>query len=395
MIMDEQYKEEIMEYVRSLPDAVFSAAGRNKDNILADEGCIDRLWTNYQKEVSEYECDPEYAKKDTLKEVLGIDVDKDLLPQLAPVTSRRKEKVVFNTETTEIPAGEIKPGMVIINNNGGKELVRGTKISASGKSITVDVLYQGRQETVGHNEYSRTLRTYRPVTIQKKGRHVSGKKSVADIKDISYHKYQLRWMMDHGYSLEDLVEKMTEIFKEYDEFFSPESCYELFVSDYGFGGELFVSYQEFLDSEYRDKDYIKSILTKKQYLDYLKAESSFRKHIYVSEEKASLYKKLLDLPSDQIREEYGNLFPNGSYGKIYKLTETAKFEDSQAEMDITLHVHDYADDKPHVLAILHIDGEAVVCKGPVDSMMGEFSTVWNDQIFSVVIEPKNQDKSAN
>ena len=389
MIMDESYKEEIIEYVRSLPDSVFSAAGRKKENILTDAECIDKMWTNYQKEVVEYECDPEYAKKDTLNEVLGIDVDKNFQPVPAPAIPRRKEKVISDTETTEIPAGDIKPGMVILKNNGSKELVQGTKISATGKSITIDVLYQDSQNYFSHKEYSRTLRTCRLVAVQKQGSYAAGKKPDADIRDIAYQKYQLNWMLDHGYSLDDLVKKMTDVFTAYDDFFSPQSCYNLFLSDFGFGGELFASYQEFLECEYRNKEYIKSILTKEQYLDYLKAESSFRKHLYISEEKASLYKKLLSLPSDQIREEYGDLFPCGEYRKFHQLTETVKFENNQAEMDITLRVPDYGKEKPSVLAILHIEGEAVVCKGPSDSMTGEFSSEWDDQIYSVVVEPKN------
>ena len=98
-------------------------------------------------------------------------------------------------------------------------------------------------------------------------------------------------MLDHGYSLDDLVKKMTDVFTAYDDFFSPQSCYNLFLSDFGFGGELFAGYQEFLECEYRNKEYIKSILTKEQYLDYLKAESSFRKHLDVY--KRQLYARII------------------------------------------------------------------------------------------------------
>lgn len=74
MIMNECFKEEIKDFIKSLPDSVFQNSLKGKKEILADEDCIERLWINYQKEVEEYECDPEYAIKDTLLEVLGINI---------------------------------------------------------------------------------------------------------------------------------------------------------------------------------------------------------------------------------------------------------------------------------------------------------------------------------
>lgn len=69
-----------------------------------------------------------------------------------------------------------------------------------------------------------------------------------------YQKYQLRWMIDHGYSLDNLMDELTRF--QYDD---PENSdristpiSELFnewVSDIGFGSEIWACKAEWLDCE--------------------------------------------------------------------------------------------------------------------------------------------------
>ena len=81
---------------------------------MFDEDCIYRLWVNYQKEVEIYECDPERAKKDSVLDVLGIDLDE--IPASSWKDLRRKDSKVAKINSVEIPAGNIKPGMVLLGN---------------------------------------------------------------------------------------------------------------------------------------------------------------------------------------------------------------------------------------------------------------------------------------
>lgn len=59
-------------------------------------------------------------------------------------------------------------------------------------------------------------------------------------------------------------------YQEYKEEFGKIS-FEEYINNCGFpGGERYVCFPEFLDCEYQDPEYMASILTEKEYLDYAK-----------------------------------------------------------------------------------------------------------------------------
>lgn len=76
-----------------------------------------------------------------------------------------------------------------------------------------------------------------------------------------YEEYKLKWMIDHGHSLEELINKMGELASE--EFTSIEHsgtehdyhnlirrAFELLEKEYGFNGsEIWVSENEWYDNE--------------------------------------------------------------------------------------------------------------------------------------------------
>lgn len=72
MIMKNSYGEDILSYVKSLPDSLLHRRGMSKEALLADNSVVDRLWTCYQKDVEEYDCDEGWALADAVFEVLGI-----------------------------------------------------------------------------------------------------------------------------------------------------------------------------------------------------------------------------------------------------------------------------------------------------------------------------------
>lgn len=90
-----------------------------------------------------------------------------------------------------------------------------------------------------------------------------------NIKTIAYRKYQLDWMIRHGYSLYQLMDMLTEIQNE-DLSVSINDCFDEFEFTVGFAGVIWVSYSEFLDNEYQDEDYMKELLTVKEYYIYKK-----------------------------------------------------------------------------------------------------------------------------
>lgn len=73
MILNECYRDDLVDFINKTDDAVFASVGKSSQDILNDPDLMDRLWTCYQKDVEEYECDDEYAFADSLKEVLNIE----------------------------------------------------------------------------------------------------------------------------------------------------------------------------------------------------------------------------------------------------------------------------------------------------------------------------------
>lgn len=85
-----------------------------------------------------------------------------------------------------------------------------------------------------------------------------------DIKKIAYEKYRLDWMIAHGHSLTELLRDLEFLSRE-DPDCNLLTLFENWEYDNGFGGELWVCYDEFLESEYKDESYMKELLTEDEY----------------------------------------------------------------------------------------------------------------------------------
>lgn len=90
-----------------------------------------------------------------------------------------------------------------------------------------------------------------------------------DIKTKAYHKYQLHWMMDRGYSIKDLMEAVSKCQDDFDNTIDVLDAFTEWEHDVGFSGELWVCFGEFIDAEYLDSEYMKYLLTDKEYEEYL------------------------------------------------------------------------------------------------------------------------------
>ncbi|MCD8082212.1 MAG: hypothetical protein LUE86_01475 [Clostridiales bacterium] len=96
-----------------------------------------------------------------------------------------------------------------------------------------------------------------------------------NIKDIAYLKYQLDWIVSHGFFISDLSELAFEWAHSMD---SNNISFEEYLEEHGFGGELWACREEFLETEYRDLAYMQRLLTPGEYEEYKKEGI----HIYVT-----------------------------------------------------------------------------------------------------------------
>ena len=69
-----------------------------------------------------------------------------------------------------------------------------------------------------------------------------------------YEMYILQWMLNHGYSLSDLIWELREFQcedpEDSDRISMPlDELFELWVQERGFGGEIWACYEEWLENE--------------------------------------------------------------------------------------------------------------------------------------------------
>lgn len=76
MLMEHQYLDDLKEWIKETDASVFDSSPVTKEELLAknseDNPYLENMWCVYQKDVDEYECDPEWAYSDALSEVLNI-----------------------------------------------------------------------------------------------------------------------------------------------------------------------------------------------------------------------------------------------------------------------------------------------------------------------------------
>lgn len=96
----------------------------------------------------------------------------------------------------------------------------------------------------------------------------------AEIKDTplarkAYGRYQLDWMLSHGYSLADLFSYLDDMAHDEDKENLSPSEYFFSFEDYGFaGGEIYACFDEFLENEYQNEDYMRCILSDTDFEKY-------------------------------------------------------------------------------------------------------------------------------
>lgn len=112
---------------------------------------------------------------------------------------------------------------------------------------------------------------------------------MSNISKELYGAYQFHWMTSHGYTLNDFVSQMTNYFYEYQEEdgngnyedfiedVEPDSLMNDVIYESGFDGEMFVSYNEFMENEYEDQGYMAFLCT--MLPDPVKGEAEYNEDI--------------------------------------------------------------------------------------------------------------------
>ena len=101
-----------------------------------------------------------------------------------------------------------------------------------------------------------------------------------DIKKIAYELYKLNWINVHIPIARQLA-TYREYIVEQEEDYDDNYTYEDFLFDNGFQGELYADFEEFLENEYMDKEYMRYLLDNsifwKRYLEVIKDYKNLRK----------------------------------------------------------------------------------------------------------------------
>lgn len=70
----------------------------------------------------------------------------------------------------------------------------------------------------------------------------------------AYEQFKLRWMIDHGYGLDDLIRNLESMIEEDGNASGVRTSLQSLYSDWefgiGFDGTIWPCYQEFLETEY-------------------------------------------------------------------------------------------------------------------------------------------------
>ena len=96
---------------------------------------------------------------------------------------------------------------------------------------------------------------------------MEGQEDDMSIEVIAYEKYKLDWMVKHGKTIGDLICELS-LSQQDDPNKSIASLFRNWEFDRGFNGEIWACFDEFLESEYQDEYYMRSLLTSAEWDEY-------------------------------------------------------------------------------------------------------------------------------
>ena len=80
-----------------------------------------------------------------------------------------------------------------------------------------------------------------------------------DIRKLCYELYKIDWKHSHMITKEREMDSIKDYYEGLIDNDS-EYTYEDYIEEFGYGGELYVCFEEFCDAEYYDVDYMRTLL---------------------------------------------------------------------------------------------------------------------------------------
>lgn len=95
--------------------------------------------------------------------------------------------------------------------------------------------------------------------------------NISNVRGLAYDLYKLDWEQQHNINTQI---KMDNIQNYYDEIrhcnkSKASYTYNEYLEEFGYNGELYSSFDEFIDNEYQDEEYMRSILNDENYNLYI------------------------------------------------------------------------------------------------------------------------------
>ena len=94
----------------------------------------------------------------------------------------------------------------------------------------------------------------------------NNKSTSFDIKKLCYELYKNDWMREHGITHDMQQDALKNYYEEFSAC-SGEYTFEDYLRDYGFAGKIYACFDEFLDNEYSDEDYMCKLLDNTNLID--------------------------------------------------------------------------------------------------------------------------------
>lgn len=80
------------------------------------------------------------------------------------------------------------------------------------------------------------------------------------IKRLAYELYKIDWKHNHMITADTEMDAVKDYFEGLVSSVNFEYTYEDYIEEFGYNGELYVSFEEFIKTEYLDDDYICGLL---------------------------------------------------------------------------------------------------------------------------------------
>lgn len=74
MIMKQYYLDELKDRLQNTNESVFHLRGTTKQRVLSDNRLLEKMWTIFQKNIEEYDCDEDWSYQDAFDSMLPVKI---------------------------------------------------------------------------------------------------------------------------------------------------------------------------------------------------------------------------------------------------------------------------------------------------------------------------------